>query len=189
MKYQPVYRRLVIVGMILILMTVQYFAPSPVTAEVKSRPRIGLVLSGGGARGAAHVGVLKVLEDLRIPVDFIVGTSMGSFVGGLYAAGISSETLENQFRSIDWLNVFSSRPPRDDVSFRQKQDDTEALLQFEFGVKATGIILPSELVAGQKLNFLLTSLIPQTIVVNRFDELPIPFRAVAADVSTGGPVW
>ncbi len=188
MKYQSVYRRLVIVGMILILMTAQYFAPSPSTAEVKSRPRIALVLSGGGARGAAHVGVLKVLEDLRIPVDFIVGTSMGSFVGGLYAAGISPETLENQFRSIDWLNVFSGRPPRDDVSFRQKQDDNEALFQFEFGVKAKGIILPSELVAGQKLNFLLTSLIPQTIVIKRFDELPIPFRAVAADISTGGPV-
>ena len=82
---------------------------SPASAD---RPRIGLVLSGGGARGAAHVGVLKVLEELRVPIDAIAGTSMGAVVGGLYASGLSAEEIERIMTSVDWQQAFDDRPPR-----------------------------------------------------------------------------
>ena len=87
------------------------------------RPKIGVVLGGGGARGAAHVGVLKILEDLRIPVDFIVGTSMGSIVAGLSATGMSSEEIRQAMITMDWNDVFDDNPPRADRSFRRKRDD------------------------------------------------------------------
>src|SRR5690606_41861538 len=82
-------------------------------------PKIGLVLGGGGARGAAHVGVLKELERLRIPVDYVVGTSMGAIVGGLYAAGMSPEQIDWELRAIDWDNLFQDAPNREDRSFRR----------------------------------------------------------------------
>ena len=86
--------------------------------ESLERPRIGLALSGGGARGAAHVGVLRVLEELRIPVDYIAGTSMGSIIGGLYASGMTPDQIETALKEMDWDNVFSDRPPRIDRPFR-----------------------------------------------------------------------
>src|SRR5687768_18563399 len=85
------------------------------------RPRIGLVLSGGGARGATHVGVLKVLEELRVPVYCITGTSMGSAVGGLYAAGIPAKELEKIFLEFDWMAAFTDSPSRRELSFRRKE--------------------------------------------------------------------
>jgi NTE family protein len=83
------------------------------------RPRIGLVLSGGGARGAAHIGVLKVLEEHRIPVDAIAGTSMGAVVGGLYASGLSAADIERVMTSVDWQDAFRDRPVRTDLNFRR----------------------------------------------------------------------
>src|SRR5882672_2536202 len=103
----------------------------PVLArESSGRPRIGLVLSGGGARGAAHVGVLKVLEELRIPVDEIAGTSMGSAVGGLYATGLSAAELEKVFQKFDWNAAFNDSPPRSGLSYRRKQDDANSLVKY-----------------------------------------------------------
>ena len=87
------------------------------------RPRIGLALSGGGARGAAHVGVLRVLEEMQIPVDYIAGTSMGSVVGGLYASGMSVDGIEEALAEIPWKDIFSDRQPREDRRYRRKQDD------------------------------------------------------------------
>ncbi|HYR24516.1 MAG TPA: patatin-like phospholipase family protein, partial [Aquabacterium sp.] len=84
--------------------------------EASLRPRIGLVLSGGGARGLAHVGVLKVLERERIPVDVIAGTSMGAIVGGLYASGLSAQEVEREVEKLDWNNVFASRVDRRELS-------------------------------------------------------------------------
>src|SRR5690606_27231644 len=91
------------------------------------RPKIGLVLSGGGARGAAHIGVLEVLEELRVPVDVVSGTSMGSIVGGLYAAGLSPEELGGIIQSGDWVRVFDDKPDRPSLSFRRKEDDRNFL--------------------------------------------------------------
>ena len=90
-----------------------------------ARPRIGLVLSGGGARGAAHVGVLKVIDEMRIPIDAIAGTSMGAVVGGLYASGMSAAEIEELIRSLNWQDAFQDRPPREELGFRRKQDDRE----------------------------------------------------------------
>src|SRR5690349_14311284 len=87
------------------------------------RPRIGLVLSGGGARGAAHIGVLKVLEQNHVPVDAIAGTSMGAVVGGLYASGLSAKDIERVMTSVDWQDAFLDRPPRTDLNFRRKLED------------------------------------------------------------------
>ncbi|MEO1086969.1 MAG: patatin-like phospholipase family protein, partial [Acidobacteriota bacterium] len=91
------------------------------------RPKIGLALSGGGAKGCAHVGVLEVLEELQIPVDYIAGTSMGSIVGGLYASGLSIEEIKEILISVDWGDAFQDSPNRQDLSFRRKEDDQRYL--------------------------------------------------------------
>jgi NTE family protein len=157
-------------------------------ADETPRPRIGLVLSGGGARGAAHVGVLKVLEDMRIPIDAIAGTSMGAVVGGLYASGMSAEEIEHVLRTVDWQEAFSDRPPRRDLGFRRKQDDNNFLVRYALGVNSDGFKLPKGLIQGQKLSQVLREATLPVAEVTDFDKLPIPFRAVATDLETGAPV-
>lgn len=149
----------------------------------KERPRIGLVLSGGGARGAAHVGVLKVLEELRIPIDIITGTSMGSVTGGLYAYGYSPLELEEKLVTTDWIDVFQDNPLRAQRNLRRKQDDYNYLIKLEAGFKNGSFKLPTGLIQGQKLDLMLRSLMPDA--PDNFDELPIPFRAVAQDIESG----
>jgi NTE family protein len=152
------------------------------------RPKIGLALSGGGARGAAHVGVLKVLEELQIPVDYIAGTSMGAVIGGLYASGMNSAEIEHQLNTIDWSTVFDDKPARPDRSQRRKSDDRLYLVDGKIGINDAGLNLPKSAVEGQKFNLILKSLtLPVTNVTN-FDDLPIPFRAVAMDIATGDEV-
>src|SRR5690606_16395118 len=107
-----------------------------------TRPRIGLVLSGGGARGLAHVGVLKVLERERIPVDVVVGTSMGAIVGGLDAAGMSAEQVAEEVRQLDWDNVFASRVDRRELTQRRKEQDFEVSPLLEIGIGADGLRAP-----------------------------------------------
>ena len=152
------------------------------------RPRIGLVLSGGGARGAAHIGVLKALEGMRIPVDAISGTSMGAVVGGLYASGVSVAEIEKLMTSIDWQDAFTDRPLREDLSFRRKQDDTDFPVRLPLGVKGGRVLLPKGLIQGQKLQQILRSATIPVAHVERFDDLPIPFRALATDLETGEAV-
>ena len=152
------------------------------------RPKIGLALSGGGARGAAHVGVLKVLEELRIPVDYIAGTSMGAVIGGLYASGMNSAEIEHQLNTIDWTTVFDDKPARPERSQRRKNDDRLYLVDGKIGINDAGLNLPKSAVEGQRFNLILKSLtLPVTNVTN-FDDLPIPFRAVAMDITTGDEV-
>ncbi len=155
-----------------------------VQAELAARPRIGLVLSGGGARGAAHVGVLKVLEELRIPVDAIAGTSMGAIVGGLYASGMSPDTLEKTLSGVDWGRALTDRSARDLLSYRRKQDDIDLAMQFRVGLKGWKPSLPLGLIQGQRLEMLLRSLVVPVATVKDFDQLVHPFRAVAADLAT-----
>ena len=150
-----------------------------------SRPKIGLVLGGGGARGAAHIGVLKELERLHIPVDAIAGTSMGAIVGGLYATGINAEELEQLVASLDWNAALSDKPARDDMSFRRKQDEREFPINFELGVRNAELLLPSGVIQGQKLDLLLRKLTLRASHISDFDDLPIPFRAIASDIVAG----
>lgn len=157
-------------------------------AAERDRPRVGLVLSGGGARGAAHVGVLKVLDEMHVPIDAIAGTSMGAVVGGLYASGMSGADIEKLIRSLNWQDAFQDRPPREELGFRRKQDDRNFLVRYALGVTEEGFVLPRGLIQGQKLEQLLRNATLPVTEIADFDELPIPFRAIATDLETGEAV-
>ncbi len=151
-------------------------------------PRIGLVLGGGGARGAAHVGVLRVLEEMKIPISCIAGTSIGSIVGGLYAAGLSPDDIERVITSMDWNKIFRDAPPPSDLTYRRKQDAAQYLINFDLGIKNGEFVVPKGLLQGQNLNLLLKSILIHTEGLPDFDHLRIPFRAVASDIETGETV-
>ncbi len=158
-------------------------------AEVKKqRPKIGLALSGGGARGAAHIGVIKVLEEHGIPIDYIAGTSMGAVIGGLYASGMSSDEVEKQLATIDWNDVFSDKPLRPDRSQRRKDDDILYLVKGKVGITDSAVTLPTAVVQGQKFDLILKALTLPVSNINDFDLLPTPYRAVAMDITTGEEV-
>jgi len=159
------------------------------SAPPPSSPRcIGLVLGGGGARGAAHIGVLEVLEREHIPVCRISGTSMGSIVGGMYAAGYTPQEMHEIITTLDWNDLFSDNPARVELPMRRKDADYRYLLNFEVGYKDGHIITPAGVVQGQKLLLLLRRLLISTWDVHDFDQLSIPFRAVATDIVAGKPV-
>ena len=161
-------------------------AAGPLRAsEAEDSPKVGLALSGGGALGSAHVGVLKVLEELHVPVHYVAGTSMGAIVGGLYSAGVSPAEMERIFAEIDWRDTFEDRPPRRRVPYRRKVDDQTYLTRFEVGLNGEGFHLPPGLLSGQKLGFKLQELCLRAAGVEDFDRLPIPFRAVATDIESG----
>ena len=157
-------------------------------AEPATRPRICLVLSGGGARGMAHIGVLKILEDLKIPIDCIAGTSMGAIVGGLYASGMTAADIDAAMRSLDWQEAFRDAPPRRDLAFRRKQDDRNFLVRLPLGLQHRKILLPKGFIQGQKLQETLRQLTLPFSSSTDFDLLPTPFRAVATDLETGNAV-
>ena len=149
------------------------------------RPRIGLVLGGGGARGAAHIGVLKELERQRVPIDAIVGTSMGAIVGGLYASGVAIDELEDIIETMDWADALSDRPDRDDLSFRRKRDDEQFPIGFELGWHDGRFRLPQGAIQGHSLDLVLRNLTLHASEINDFDDLPIPFRAIGTDIERG----
>lgn len=163
-------------------------ADEPTSNSTPARPRIGLVLSGGGARGAAHVGVLKVLDEMQVPVDAIAGTSMGAVVGGLYASGMNARDIEKLISSLNWQDAFQDRPPRAELGFRRKQDDRNFLVRYSLGIRKDGFVLPQGLVQGQKLEQVLRNSTLPVADVQDFDRLPIPFRAIATDLETGEAV-
>jgi NTE family protein len=155
------------------------------TSDKATRPKIALVLSGGGARGAAHIGVIKVLEEMRIPIDIITGTSIGALIGAAYASGTSVAELEQRIGEADWDNLLTDTSPREDRSFLRKEEDQARLLGIEFGVKRDGLQLPAGAISGQKLDALfsvITRYAPGQVV---FDRMPIRFRAVATDAESG----
>jgi NTE family protein len=149
------------------------------------RPRIGLVLSGGGARGAAHIGVLKVLEKLRVPVDVVVGTSMGSLVGGGFAAGLSPEELEQRVTTADWDALFNDDPPREVWPARRKEASTHPNWSFTIGVHDGKPKLPKGAIAGQQVQLFFNDLVKGAETAQSFDDLPIRFRAVATNLENG----
>ena len=163
--------------------------PLIVQAVEAPRPKIGLVLSGGAARGLAHIGVLKALEEQGIKIDAIAGTSMGAVVGGLYASGYKIDELEKLALSIDWQQALSDAPPREDVPFRRKQDDRDFLVKQKLSFRDDGSLgLPLGVIQGQNLALLLESLLAHASDTRDFDKLPIPFRAVATDIASGEKV-
>ncbi len=150
--------------------------------------RIGLVLGGGGARGAAHIGVLKVLERERIPIHAIAGTSVGAIIGGLYASGKSPEEIEQFVTSIDWIDIFRDTTARADLPMRQKETDLGILANLEIGIHDKKLTYPTTLVRGQKLGLLLRREFVSRSDLESFDDLPIPFRCVATDIGNVRPV-
>ncbi|WP_085683047.1 MULTISPECIES: patatin-like phospholipase family protein [unclassified Pseudomonas] len=165
------------------------FLPLLAHASEATRPKVGLVLSGGAARGLAHIGVLKALEEQGIKIDAIAGTSMGAVVGGLYASGYKIDELEKLALTIDWQQALSDAPPREDVPFRRKQDDRDFLVKQKLSFRDDGSLgLPLGVIQGQNLALLLESLLAHTSDTRDFDKLPIPFRAVTTDIANGEKV-
>lgn len=161
-------------------------APPPAEAEgSKDRPVVGLVLGGGGAKGIAHVGVLKALEELQVPVDLVVGTSMGAIAGGLYAQGHSPDMLESLVLDLDWQDAFRDAPARALRSFRRKAEDQAFPYQVRLGLRADTLLLPLGVVQGQRLTAVLRELSLRSAGIEDFDALPLPFRATAVDLDSG----
>ena len=161
---------------------------SPASEPVPPRRPVTLVLSGGGARGAAHIGVLRRLEEMRVPVDRIVGTSMGAVVGGLYATGWTADDIARLFEETDFRSIFIDHPDRADKTFRRKLDDREFLIPLKLRFKGWKPYIPPSAFGGQRLEILLRSLELQSTDTRDFDAFPIPYRAVAVDLITGKAV-
>src|SRR5215469_9470603 len=154
------------------------------TSAAHGRPRVALALAGGGARGGAHIGVLKVLEELHVPVDCIAGTSMGALVGGGYASGMPAAQIEQFVTNVDWKAAVAGVGSRHLVPAEQKRfNDTGGSI--ELGLKGGRIIPPSGLVASSRIEDVLRSYVAKARAVADFDRLPIPYRAVATDMLTG----
>lgn len=164
------------------------FGQEAVSSKDSARPKVGLVLSGGGARGAAHIGILKELERMRVPVDYIAGTSMGAIVGGLYASGMSTDEIETALKNIDWDDIFNDQPPREKLSTNRKFDEAFFLINKAVGLKDGRVQLGSGLIQGRKMYLLLQELTLPVSDLTDFDQLSIPFRAVASDIATGESV-
>lgn len=156
--------------------------------ETVSRPRIGLVLGGGGAKGAAHVGVIRVLDELRIPIDCVVGTSMGALVGGTYASGMSAVEIEAAIRSISWSGAIAFEGQREKVPMRRKLAGVTYSNRLEFGLKGGRVTAPSGFISAQNIEQTIQGLVARSRGITDFDRLPIRFRAIATDMQSGGMV-
>lgn len=168
-------------------LTLESKSQSLSTAANPKPPKICLVLSGGGARGAAHIGVLKVLEEYKVPVHCITGTSMGALVGAAYASGTSVPEMMNWVKIINTKLIINEVPPRAELAFRRKQDDYNIFVGPELGLNDWKISYGTGLVSGIKLEMILRKL-AKAKGYRDFDKLPIPFRATATDLVTGKPV-
>ena len=153
-----------------------------------SRPRVGLVLAGGGAKGGAHVGVLKVLEEMRVPVDCIAGTSMGALIGAGYASGIPAKDLEAFLTGIDWKAVVGGLGQRDLQPIEQKRAGVTFSNNFEMGLQHKRVVIPGGVVNTASIEDLLRTYVAGARMQPDFDKLPIPYRAVATDMVTGDMV-
>lgn len=173
----------------LLLCLLLSFTSLALAATETTRPKVGLVLSGGAARGLAHIGVLKALEEQGVKIDAIAGTSMGAVIGGLYASGYKVDELEKLALAIDWQQALSDAPPRKDIPFRRKQDDRDFLVKQRLSFRDDGSLgLPLGVIQGQNLALLLESMFAHASDTRDFDKLPIPFRAVATDIASGEKV-
>ncbi|HXW09250.1 MAG TPA: patatin-like phospholipase family protein [Steroidobacteraceae bacterium] len=149
------------------------------------RPRIGLVLGGGGAKGAAHVGVLTMLEDMRVPVDCVIGTSMGALVGGTYAAGMTAAEVDEAVAAISWAEAIGFAGWRQKLPMRRKLAGRTYSNSFEFGFRDGSVAAPSGIINTQNIEQTIRHLVARSLGTSDFDQLPIPFRAIATDMLTG----
>lgn len=176
----PVRKRLLLLCLCLAIAT-------PGLAGDADRPRVAVVLGGGAARGLAHVGVLRWLEEERVPVDLVVGTSMGGLIGGAYATGMSADEIAELLRTTDWDLMFRSAAPYELRSYRRKQDARDYPVWLELGLRG-GPRLPGGLNPGHYIGEFLSRLALPYSTLEDFDALPVPFRCVATDLETGEQV-
>jgi len=149
------------------------------------RPRIALVMGGGGSHAIAHLGVLKELERQHVPIDLIVGNGLGGLIGGLYASGMSIDEIHALLTETDWVEIFNPDTKREDLSFRRKQDDDDFLIKYKVGIKDGQAQLPTSLIPNAKLGWLLQKVTANTKGLASFDDLPIPYRAITMDMVSG----
>ncbi len=154
-------------------------------ALADERPRLGLVLGGGGARGAAHIGVLEVLEQLRVPVDCIAGTSMGALVAGAWAAGVAPATMRKELTSADWKDMFQDNPGYDDFNYRNKRLAQRYLPASETGVNAQGLRSQTGVLSGQKIKLFFNQLVHADTGERPIESLPVPLSIIATDIASG----
>jgi NTE family protein len=154
-------------------------------AAATQRPRIGLVLGGGGAKGAAHIGVLRVLEELRIPIDCVAGTSMGALVGGTFASGKPPAEIEREVRAIDWAETIGGQGQRERMPIDVKLEDLARANPLEIGIANGAVATPGGFIATQAIEEEIRNLVADARLTRDFDALPIPYRAVATDMVSG----
>jgi len=168
------------------LLAAAFMAALP--AQAAPRARVGLVLGGGGARGGAHLGVLDVLQELRVPVDCIAGTSMGALVGGAYAAGVAPAEIEKLVGDTDWINIFDDSAGRRAVNIRRKELDDRFYSGVELGVSREGVRFREGAVSGEKLKLFFNRLVRSDLGDREIEDLPLPLSVVATDIGTGDRV-
>ena len=152
------------------------------------RPRIGLVLGGGGARGAAHIGVLEVLEKLRVPVDCVAGTSMGALVSGAYASGLSPTAMRSELAKADWDDMFMDNPTYSEINYRNKVISTRFMPGSETGVSEKGVAYQGGVVSGQKIKLFFNRLVSSDLGERNIEALPLPLSIIATDIGNGDKV-
>jgi NTE family protein len=157
-------------------------------AQEAPRPRVGLVLGGGGARGAAHIGVLEVMERLRVPVDCVAGTSMGALVAGAFAAGITPVEMREAMAKADWADMFQDNPAFYDMSYRNKRLSQSFLPGTELGVSDKGLQYAPGIVTGQKIKAFFNQLVRADRGERVIEDLPLPLSILATDIGTGARV-
>lgn len=156
------------------------------TASTPPRPKVGLVLEGGSALGLAHIGVIQWLEEHRVPVNYVAGTSMGGLVGGLYATGHPSPEIKALIKTIDWDRVLAGQTPYRNLSFRRKEDATEYPNRLEFGLRK-GLAFPEGFNSGQEVMMILDRVALPYSNIQDFNDLPTPFACVSTDLVTNQP--
>jgi len=169
----------------LLLAACQLFVVMPAVAA-EERLKIGLALGGGGARGISHIGVLRALEEHNIPIDCVVGTSMGSIIGGLYASGRTPDEIEQIVGNMDWGFALSDGTTRDNKPIRVKERQLKIAHAGRLGISGDALGLPLGALSGQNLNKVLAQINLENLAIRDFDDFPLPFRAVATDLATGG---
>jgi NTE family protein len=186
MTQLPVYKS----ALLLLTLTLTYQtyinAQQSTANDMDEGLKVGLVLSGGGAKGIAHIGVLEVLEEAGIQVDYISGTSMGSIIGALYSIGYSTDEMKQLTRTTDWEELFAEQPGRRFLSMHEKKVDDRFIISFPLTDR--GINLPSGLIAGQNIFLWLSRYTWPVLQINDFSKLPIPYATVATNLETGEAV-
>lgn len=177
--------KIVLILTLFLMTLVSTSAVSETSAPDTERPRIGLVLGGGGAKGAAHIGVLEVLDELRVPIDCVVGTSMGALVGGTFAAGMPADQIKESSLAIDWSKTVGKEGLRDRMPINRKLEGNTYTNSLELGIKDGKLTVPGGLLKTQDIEDVIRDLVNNARFQRNFDDLSIPFRAVATDMVTG----